>query len=128
MTGSDIIAGWSLGLCALFICAAGLCGWTALDMRRDASPRRVAFVACVAGFMISLALWQGDASFRWLTGQWNPTTLTLVSFLWRILATVFLFGMIATTSYPRCGHRGWIVSGALFAVTVAAGVVYAAVT
>lgn len=128
MTASDLIAGWSLGLCALFICAAGLCGWTALDMRQEAPPRRVAFVACVAGFLVSLALWQGDAAFRWSTGQWQAITLSPVSFAWRGLATVFLFGMIATTSFPRCGHRGWIVSGVLFVATVVGGAVYAAVT
>lgn len=97
-------------------------------MRQEAPARRVAFVACVDGFLVSLALWQGDAAFRWTSGQWQSSGLSPVSFAWRGLATVFLFGMIATTSYPRCGHRGWIVSGALFVAAVVGGAVYAAVT
>ena len=62
MTVSDLLAGWSAGLCAMFIIAAGLCLWTARDMWREGvPPRRVAFVASVGGFLVSLALWQG----RW---------------------------------------------------------------
>lgn len=130
MTASDVIAGWSAGLAMLFVCGAVLTAWTAQDMLRDdmISLRRTVFVACVATFLTSLAWWQADASYRWILGEWHMNTLSGTSFGWRALATLSLFGLIGTTSFPRCGHRGWIVSLWAFALTTCAAMWYARVT
>lgn len=129
MTAGDILSGWSAGLCALFVIGSALCLWTARDMERDgAHPRRVAFVACVSGFLAALALWQGDASYRWITGQWSPSIYSFNSFAWRALATAFLFGMIGTTSWPRCGWRGLAAAAVAFLTAGVSALWYAAVT
>lgn len=129
MTGGDFLAGWSAGLCSMFVIASGLCLWTARDMWIEEVPaRRVAFVACVGGFLAALALWQGDASYRWIIGQWQANGYSATSFLWRGAATAFLFGMIGTTSWPRCGWRGLAAAAVAFLAVGASALWYAAVT
>lgn len=113
----------------MFVIASGLCLWTARDMEREGVPlRRVAFVFCVGGFLGALALWQGDASYRWIIGQWTAGTASPVSFAWRMLATAFLFGMIGTTSWPRCGWRGLAAAAVAFLAAGLSALWYAAVT
>lgn len=127
MTASDVIAGWSAGLAALFVSSAIACVATAADMRRqDAELRRIIFMFSTAGFMASLFWWQSIAAANWVSGSWTGPMMT--GYGWRLAATVFLLSMIGSTSFPRCGHRGWLWSLAVFLVVAGGVATYASVT
>ena len=108
MTESDILAGWSAALAALFAGAGWLAGLRSWDLARMGGARRRAIVmASFAILAAGLAIRYGVATEAWINERWSGP-IAWFALLERALESIgaVMFGGVA--AWERCGHRGWI--------------------
>jgi hypothetical protein len=116
---SDVIASYSAAL-AVWAWGATIFGlWRLWQMSGEGVElRRVVLLIGAVLVAAGLGAHQAMAWVAWERGGWTSTFAgTPLTLLYRSLWAVGLLAMAGATSWPRCGHRGWL---ALLAIGAAA--------